>query len=293
MSCAAHELESYVVQKHLPVRISYLAVLTGCLAPDMMTKLWVYGFSLGGHQFGASNPAAFHRGWPGLGFTHSLTFGFLIAAIVLWRTQNRAWALGLLIGQWAHALTDVNDSVGTMLFFRFSTTHFSTGMWAYAAQTGRHGDAAAYYSSLGGAWDLLWLGCAVASWQVLSTSYFWARVAPVDPAWQWIQRRLALPEVALVALYRAYFLYGAGRMVAWTLWAHLVERSPWDLSWGGPSFVERAHVDSPSAVELLVATSAGAAGIALLGVALWHLGLRRAWAGAAQKEGPLGLEPTT
>ena len=125
MSWAAHELESYVVQKHLPVRISYLAVLTGCLAPDMMTKLWVYGSSLGGHQFGASNPAAFHRGWPGLGFTHSLTFGFLIAAVVLWRTQNRAWALGLLIGQWAHALTDVNDSVGTMLFFPFSTTHTS------------------------------------------------------------------------------------------------------------------------------------------------------------------------
>ena len=42
-------------------------------------------------------------------------------------TRSRAWFLGLLIGQWAHALTDIFDSAGTMLFFPFTTQHYSTG----------------------------------------------------------------------------------------------------------------------------------------------------------------------
>lgn len=271
MSWAAHELETYVILRHVGVRASYLGVLAGTLLPDLATKLWVYGFSVGGRRIGAADPARFHRGWPGLGFTHSLTFGLIVAAVVLWRTRNRAWALGILIGQFAHVLTDMNDSVGTMLFFPFSTVHFSTGMWAYAATQGRHGDAAAYYSSLGGAWDVLWLGIALLSWRVLSARHFHAAVAPADAAWGWLKRRFDLPDVVVVAAYRAYFLYGACRIVAWTVWAHTLGRSPWDLSWGGPGFVERADVAATSAGALVVATVVGSAGLALTAVVLWRL----------------------
>ena len=271
MSWAAHELELYVIQRHAWVRISYLGVLAGTLLPDVATKLWVYGFSVGGYHVGASDPARFHRGWPGLGFTHSLTFGLVVAAVIVWRTGNRPWALGLLVGQWAHALTDVNDSVGTMLFFPFSTEHFSTGMWAYAATEGRHGDAAAYYSSLGGAWDVLWLGIAALSWRVLSAEHFRTNVAATDHSWGWIQHRFALPDVVVVAVYRAYFLYGACRIVAWTVWAHTVGRSPWDLSWGGPAFVDRIDVGQSSIGALVRATAIGSAALALTAAVLWRL----------------------
>lgn len=276
MSWAAHELESYVLLRHFGTRVSYLGVLAGTLLPDLATKLWVYGFSVGGHHIGAADPARFHRGWPGLGFTHSLTFGLVVAGLVLWRTGSRPWALGILVGQWAHVLTDVNDSVGTMVFFPFSTTHFSTGMWAYAATEGRHGDAAAYYSSLGGAWDVVWLAIALVSWRVLSAAHFRQEVAPADPAWGWLQRRFALPHVVLVAAYRAYFLYGACRIAAWTIWAHAVDRSPWDLRWGGPWFVTAAAGPAATPAQLLMATVVGSAGLALTVAVVW-----RRWAGRA------------
>ena len=288
MSWAAHELECYVIQRHVRLRISYLAVLAGTLLPDVATKLWVYGFSVGGHHIGASDPARFHRGWPGLGFTHSLTFGIIAAAVVMWRTSDSAWGLGVLVGQWAHALTDVNDSVGTMLFFPFSTEHFSTGMWAYAATEGRHGDAAAYYSSLGGVWDVAWLAVALLSWRVLTADYFRTKVAPADGRWDRLQRRFGLPDVVVVAVYRAYFLYGACRIVAWTVWAHAVERSPWDLSWGGPWFVERIDAGATSIESLAVATGIGTIGLALTALVSWRLcgaPWRRAGDGADGRSG--------
>lgn len=285
MSWAAHELELYVIQRHVRVRISYLAVLVGTLLPDVATKLWVYGFSVGGHHIGAADPARFHRGWPGLGFTHSLTFGLIVAAAVVWRTNDRAWGLGVLLGQWAHALTDVNDSVGTMLFFPFSTEHFSTGMWAYAATEGRHGDAAAYYSSLGGVWDVGWLVIALLSWRVLSAAHFRAEVAPADPAWAWLQGRFALPDVVVVAAYRAYFLYGACRIVSWTTWAHTVGRSPWDLSWGGPGFVDRVDAGAASIGAMVRAAGVGSAGLAVTAAVLWWLCRNRGTAAAGERPG--------
>jgi hypothetical protein len=103
-------------------------VLIGCLAPDMLTKLPVYGIHLGPIDLdAATEPWAYHRGWPGVGPTHSLLFGVLVGLLVLWTTRNRGWALGLMIGQWAHALTDTGDSVGTMLFFPFTTQHGDCG----------------------------------------------------------------------------------------------------------------------------------------------------------------------
>jgi membrane-bound metal-dependent hydrolase YbcI (DUF457 family) len=209
VSWAAHELESYVIQKHMKARVhvSYLAILLGCYVPDLVTKWVVFGVSIGPIDMPApKDPWKYHRGWPGAGLTHSLTFGFLVAFFVLWKFRSREWFLGLLVGTAAHVLTDAFDSVGTMLFFPFTTQHYTTGMWAYAAQQGANGDGAAYYSGPGGAWDLLWLVIALFNWRVLTRKYFWDSVVPDDPAWGWVQRKLRLSDATLLALYRAYFL---------------------------------------------------------------------------------------
>ena len=50
-----------------------------------------------------------------------------------------------------------------------------------------------------------------------------------------------LPEVALLALYRASFFYGTTRWAAWLIWAHVVNDYPFDLSWGGPDWVDAAY----------------------------------------------------
>ncbi|MEK8172588.1 metal-dependent hydrolase [Streptomyces sp. M19] len=83
----------------------------------MGTKGTVYGFSLWGYSFKPEHAWEYHRGWPGVGFTHTPAWGIVLALLVLWLFKSREWALGLLIGQWAHVLTDCFDSVGVMLFF--------------------------------------------------------------------------------------------------------------------------------------------------------------------------------
>jgi membrane-bound metal-dependent hydrolase YbcI (DUF457 family) len=281
MSWAAHELESYVIQKHcekhLKTRVSYIAILLGCFLPDLITKGTVYGFSVGGFDFHPKDTDLYHRGWPGVGFTHSPLYGALLALLVLWVTKSRPWAAGLLIGHWAHVVTDVCDSVGVMLLFPFSTQTYDIGMWAYAAQEGRYGDATAYYSSLGGVWDLFWLVVALCSYQVLSRRYFFGTVVKDDPAWPWMQRRLRLSEVAMVALYRAYFVYGAGRIFAWFCYARFVEKAPLDLSWGGPYWVEAVDPGYPPVGELLLRSALGVAGMAITLTLLWRFAGRPAW----------------
>ena len=285
MSWAAHELESYVLQKHVNAKVSYLAILLGCLLPDLFTKLPVYGWSIGSFTLKADFPARYHRSWPGVGFTHSLFFGALVALVLLFLTKNRAWALGLLIGQWAHVLTDTFDSVGTMLFFPFTTQHYSTGMWAYAAQAGRYGDSAAYYSSLGGVWDVFWLGVAVSSPVVFRRAYFFDKVVTSDPAWGWLQRRFDLSERALVAMYRAWFVYGACRIFAWFGWARLLNpqrgTQKLDWSWGGPGWVEAVSFPARNWGQFTVSTAWGI--VALTGAlfVLWRLAGRRLWWRAA------------
>jgi hypothetical protein len=54
--------------------------------------------------------------------------------------------------------------------------------------------------------------------------------------WQWLARRV--PETALLTIYRTAFFYGTCRWIAWTIWAHVVNDYPYDLSWGGPHWVE-------------------------------------------------------
>ena len=83
-----------------------------------------------------------------------------------------------------HVLSDTGDTVGCMLLFPW-THHFTLGAWAYARQTGRIPDAAAYYSGLGLRLDALWVVLALACWPVLRRSYFFERVVPSDGFWSW------------------------------------------------------------------------------------------------------------
>ncbi len=220
MSWAAHDLEPYVIQKHLGRRIAFVPLLLGSYAPDLLSKWFVYGIDLFGLELKADNPAQFHRGWPGVGFTHSLMFGVVLAAVALAVTRKRIWAISLLVGQWAHALTDIGDTVGTMLLFPFSTDLVAVGAWAYAGQTGRLTDAGAYFSGLGFVWDGIFVVWALLSWRVLTRAYFRDTIAVADPFWGWAGRYL--PETALLALYRASFFYGICRWAAWLIWAHVV-----------------------------------------------------------------------
>jgi membrane-bound metal-dependent hydrolase YbcI (DUF457 family) len=249
MSWAAHQFEGYVLQRHFGERytVSYLAIVAGDAAPDFFAKAWVYGVTINGHHYGSSDPATFHRSWPGAGFTHSLAFGVLLAALLWWAARRRRWAvpwaLGIVIGQWAHAITDINDSKGTMLLFPLTKHNFSIGTWAYGAQVGKYHDAAAYFSSFGFVMDVTWFLVVVLLMRhVLTRRYFEGVVRPSDPAaWTWLSRRL--PEEALVALYRSMFVYGVARVIAWTTYAHAIAHFRWDLHWGGPNWLAKV---SPS-----------------------------------------------
>jgi membrane-bound metal-dependent hydrolase YbcI (DUF457 family) len=253
VSWAAHQFEIYAVQAHLPRKmrgkVSFIGVWLGDFTPDFLSKFWVYGITIGGRHYGASVPQQWHRGWPGMGFTHTLFAGVLVGVLLWAWKRNRALTIGYLLGYAAHALTDVNDSVGTMLLFPFSTLNWTVETWSYAATIsgGKYLDAAAYYSSLGLVMDLFWLGVVLASWRVLTREFWRTSVVPADPhAWAWLSR--FMPERAVLALYRATFFYGVCRLVSWSAWAHLIadpvidgvrhDGYPLDLSWTGPWWIE-------------------------------------------------------
>lgn len=277
MSWAAHELESYVIQRHLKVRMSYTAILAGCLMPDMFTKWAVYGVSVGGLTVKPTHPWHYHREWVGAGPTHSLAFGVFCGLLALAITKHRGWALGLMVGMWAHALTDTLDSVGTMLFFPFSTHTYSLGMWAYAGQKGHYGDAAAYYSSLGGVWDAFWLVVAVLSWRVFTRRYFVDVVLPTDPVWARLRRRFHFSETTLLAMYRAYFLYAGARILAWFLWARLIRHAPFDPAWGGPYWVPHPYVAPQSFTTTVLQTLVAVPAFVLALYVVWRTVGRRLW----------------
>jgi hypothetical protein len=278
VSWAAHQFEIYAVQAHLPKKmqrkVSFWGIWLGDFTPDFLSKFWVYGITIGGHHYGASVPQRWHRGWPGMGFTHTLFLGVVICLILWWWKRSRALTIGYLLGFAAHVLTDVNDSVGTMLIFPFSTLNWSLKTWAYAATRdgGKYLDAAAYYSSLGLAMDVFWLVVVLLSWRVLTREYWRTEIVPADPhVWSWFGR--FLPERGLVALYRATFFYGVCRMVAWSTWAHLLARPviegvqhhgyPYDFSWTGPWWIAARSLPHVNPLVVLPAT------LALLGAVYW------------------------
>lgn len=236
MSWAAHDLEPYALQRHLGGKVAIVPLLIGSYAPDVATKWFVYGVGAFGVEAKAGDTVEFHRGWPGAGFTHSLAFGVAVAVLVLVLARSRVWSLSFVLGQWAHALTDTGDTVGTMLLFPFSTERVSVGTWVYAGQAGRYLDAAAYFSGLGFVWDGVWLVYGLLCWRILTRSYFREVVVPADGFWRWAAR--GLPETALLALYRGAFFYGSARWVAWLIWAHVVHDFPFDLRWGGPYWID-------------------------------------------------------
>lgn len=239
MSWAAHELENFWLLKHFGMRVSYLGLLLGAMAPDFLTKIPVYGFSFAGITLQVDNPAQFHRGMPGFGFTSSIFAGFVLALVIYLVTKrNGPWFWGTFIGYAAHAITDMFDTAGTMLFWPFYSGNIAVGMWAYGAEEGKFGDAIAYYSSPGFLMDFGALMLAVVfAWRVLSRPYFLSVVRPADPAWGFMERRLRMSERVQLAVYRSFFLYGMTRIFAWVIIVHVFEGSPWDLSWGGPYWV--------------------------------------------------------
>jgi membrane-bound metal-dependent hydrolase YbcI (DUF457 family) len=276
VSWGAHQFEIYAVQAHLPKKmrgkVSFFGIWLGDFTPDFLSKFWVYGITIGDTHYGSSVPHKWHRGWPGMGFTHTLFAGVIIAALLwLWR-RNRAMTVGYVLGYAAHALTDVNDSVGTILLFPFTAINWTVETWAYAATVdgGKYLDGAAYYSSLGLVMDLIWLVVVLFSWRVLTREHWRTQVVPADAhGWAFLGR--FMPERALLALYRATFFYGVCRLLAWSGWAHLLARPvidgvehrgyPYDLSWTGPWWIEARslpHVSPwivPIAVGLLLAAT--------------------------------------
>ena len=234
MSWVSHDLEPYVIQRYMGKKVAFVPLLIGSYAPDLATKWFVYGVGAFGLHFQASDPARFHRGFPGVGFTHTPMFGLLVAGLIYLVWRNKLWAVSFLVGQWVHAFTDICDSLGVMLAFPFSTHIYSIGLWPYAAEAGRMGDAAAYFSGPALVWDGLWVVLAIASWRVLTKDYFREVIAPTDSFWGWAGRRL--PETALLALYRTSFFYGIARWTAWILWVHVMNAFAFDLTWGGPQW---------------------------------------------------------
>jgi membrane-bound metal-dependent hydrolase YbcI (DUF457 family) len=284
MSWAAHQFEIYAVQAHLPKKmvgkVSFWAIFLGDFTPDFLSKFWVYGFTFNGTHYGAAVPHQWHRGWPGMGFTHTLFFGVLVVGLAwIWK-RNRAFTVGYLLGFAAHVLTDINDSVGTMLLFPVAAVNWSMQTWAYAATVdgGKYLDAAAYYSSLGLVMDLFWLVVVLFSWRVLTREYWRTAIVPADArVWAFFAR--FLPERGLLALYRAAFFFGVCRLISWSLWARLVAEPvidgvqrrgfPLDLSWTGPWWLEARSLRHVNAwIALPVA-------LALLG--LVYLVLSRLW----------------
>jgi membrane-bound metal-dependent hydrolase YbcI (DUF457 family) len=240
VSWATHDLEPFVFQRELKLAVAIVPLLIGSYSPDILSKWFVYGTDVFGVTLKADNPSEFHRGWPGVGFTHSLFFGAAIAGLIYWLTKSKVWAVSFLIGNWAHGISDIGDTMGVMLFFPFSTELISIDAWAYAGQEGRLRDAAAYHSGLGFVWDGFWVLCALLSWRVVTRDFFLKVIVPADPL---VMQRLVarLPENLVLTLYRSLYFYGIARWSAWLIWAHVFNDYPFDLSWGGPHWVEAAQ----------------------------------------------------
>ena len=282
MSWAAHQFEVYAVHAHLPKKmqgkVSFFGIFLGDFAPDFFAKFWVYGVTINGVHYGASEPWRWHRGWPGMGLTHTVFFGLLLASLLWVWKRNRALTIGFMLGLAAHVLTDVNDSVGTMLLFPFTTLNWTLRTWGYGASVdgGKYLDAAAYYSSLGLVMDLFWLVVVLCSWRVLTREYWRTQVVPADAhIWAWFGR--FLPERGLLALYRSIFFYGVARLIAWSIWAHILARPvidgvqrrgyPYDLSWAGPWWIvsrELPHVPIWLVLPVTLAMAAAIYGVASL-----------------------------
>ena len=118
VSWAAHDLEPYAIQRHTRWKIAFVPLLLGSYAPDMMTKWFVYGIHLGpvGPEGDATPRSSIAAGRASASRTRSSTAPS--SASFFWKGfGSKLWGISFMIGEWAHALTDTGDTVGTMLLF--------------------------------------------------------------------------------------------------------------------------------------------------------------------------------
>ena len=66
---------------------------------------------------------------------------------------------------------------------------------------------------------------------------------------------VVVTDNGLLVLYRAYFLYGFGRMVSWFLYARFDVKVPWQPVWGGPNYVKGNHLMTQSWQHILISIS--------------------------------------
>lgn len=239
MSWAAHDLEPYLFRVKLGGAISLPLCLAGSYSPDIFSKWAVYGLGFAGRHELVSDPVQLHRGFPGMGWTHTLAFGVVIAAIILVWSRNRMWALSFLLGEWAHVFSDTLDSVGVMVLFPFSEWHLHFGVWEYVGQAGRRDDAVAYYTSLGGVWDVLWAGWLAWHWRMFTADYFHSEIVPRDSFWLWLRTKTS--STVMLTVYRASAFFGVGSVIGWYVWALLINTFHPHLDWsfGGPQWAPR------------------------------------------------------
>lgn len=239
MSWAAHDLEPYLLRAKLGTSISVPFCIMGSYSPDILTKWAVYGLDFAGNRHITDDPVQLHRGWPGVGFTHSLIFGVVIAAIIMLWSRHRIWAVSFLIGCWAHIFSDTLDSVGVMLFWPLTDWHLHLDVWQYVGEAGRRHDAVAYYTSLGGVWDVFWAVWLAFKWRTLTTKHFADKIYPHDPFWPWAKRKMGM--IGALTIYRASAFFGFVSIIAWTLWALFVNdfHPSFDWSLGGPQWAPK------------------------------------------------------
>jgi hypothetical protein len=127
--------------------------------------------------------------------------------------------------------------------------------------------------------DLFWLVVVLFSWRVLTREFWRRNVVPPD-AHGWAALGRFMPERALLALYRATFFFGLGRMVAWFTWAHVLTRPvidgverrgyPFDFSWTAPWWIQARSLPHVSPWIVLPVTLALLAAVYLVIAKLWE-----------------------
>lgn len=239
MSWAAHDIEPYLFRVKLGGAISLPLCLAGSYSPDIFTKWAVYGLDFSGNAKIVDDPTQLHRGFPGVGFTHSLVFGLVLGAIIFLLSRNKMWAFSFVLGAWVHVFSDTLDSVGVMLFWPLSDWHMHLDVWEYVGEAGRKLDAIAYYTSLGGVWDLLWAGWLALHWRMLTADYFYREIVPRDTFWLWLRTKASDP--VMLTLYRASAFFGVASIIGWYVWALLVNdiHAAVDWSLGAPQWAPR------------------------------------------------------
>ena len=182
------------------------------------------------------DPVQLHRGFPGVGFTHSLLFGVVLRAIIFLMSRNQMWTFSFLLGAWAHVFSDTLDSVGVMLFWPLTDWHMHLDVWEYVGQAGRKEDAIAYYTSLGGRLGPPLGGLAGAPLAHVHRRALPPRDRPPRHASGcWLRTKASDP--VMLTLYRASAFFGVASIIGWYVWALLVNDFQAAVDWtpGGPA----------------------------------------------------------